>query len=74
MADKYLIVMMTVLVVTQVIRVTQNTISLIRQNQRIKRGLDRIGDITNEDIEVQKKFYKLACEHLAKQKEDEEYE
>lgn len=70
MAEKYLIVMTTVLVVTQIIRVTQNTIQLVRQNKMIKKEIVRLGDVTDEDIAMHREFYKLGCEYLRKLKED----
>lgn len=70
MAEKYLIVMTTVLVATQIIRVTQNTIQLVRQNKMIKKEIDRLGDVTDEDMAMHREFYKLGCEYLSKLKED----
>lgn len=70
MAEKYLIVMTTVLVATQIIRVTQNTIQLVRQNKMIKKETDRLGDVTDEDMAMHGEFYKLGCEYLSKLKED----
>lgn len=70
MAEKYLIVMTTVLVSTQIIRVTQNTIQLVRQNKMIKKETDRLGDVTDEDMAMHREFYKLGCEYLSKLKED----
>lgn len=70
MAEKYLIVMTTVLVATQIIRVTQNTILLVRQNKMIKKETDRLGDVTDEDMAMHREFYKLGCEYLSKLKED----
>ena len=70
MAEKYLIVMTTVLVVTQIIRVTQNTIQLVRQNKMIKKEIVRLGDVTDEDIAMHREFYKLGCEYLSKLKGD----
>jgi hypothetical protein len=70
MAKKYLIVMTTVLVATQIIRVTQNTIQLVRQNKMIKKETDRLGDVTDEDMAMHREFYKLGCEYLSKLKED----
>lgn len=70
MAEKYLIVMTTVLVATQIIRVTQNTIQLVRQNKMIKKETDRLGDVTDEDMDMHREFYKLGCEYLSKLKED----
>lgn len=70
MAEKYLIVMTTVLVANQIIRVTQNTIQLARQNKMIKKETDRLGDVTDEDMAMHREFYKLGCEYLSKLKED----
>lgn len=70
MSEKYLIVMTTVLVATQIIRVTQNTIQLVRQNKMIKKETDRLGDVTDEDMAIHREFYKLGCEYLSKLKED----
>lgn len=70
MSGKYLIVMTTVLVATQIIRVTQNTIQLVRQNKMIKKETDRLGDVTDEDMAMHREFYKLGCEYLSKLKED----
>lgn len=70
MAEKYLIEMTTVLVATQIIRVTQNTIQLVRQNKMIKKETDRLGDVTDEDMAMHREFYKLGCEYLSKLKED----
>lgn len=70
MTEKYLIVMTTVLVATQIIRVTQNTIQLVRQNKMIKKETDRLGDVTDEDMAMHREFYKLGCEYLSKLKED----
>lgn len=70
MAEKYLIVMTTVLVATQIIRVTQNTIQLVRQNKMIKKETDRLGDVTDEDMAMHRECYKLGCEYLSKLKED----
>lgn len=62
--------MTTVLVATQIIRVTQNTIQLVRQNKMIKKETDRLGDVTDEDMAMHREFYKLGCEYLNKLKED----
>lgn len=70
MSEKYLIVTTTVLVATQIIRVTQNTIQLVRQNKMIKKETDRLGDVTDEDMAMHREFYKLGCEYLSKLKED----
>ena len=64
--NTYLAIITTVLVITQVIRLIQNSISLQRQNKQLK----DIPNITNEDIEMQKKAYKLIVERL--EREDKE--
>lgn len=48
--EKYLAVITTVLVATQVVRIIQNTISLARQNRLIKAQLDEVGEVTDDDI------------------------
>ena len=60
----YLAIITTVLVLTQVIRIVQNTISLNKHNKMINAELNRIGNISNEDIETQKEAYKLIVDYL----------
>ncbi len=62
--DTYLTIMVTVLVVTQVIRIAQNTIQLHRQNKLIKKEIAHLGDVTQEDFDNQRKAYKLAIEYF----------
>lgn len=64
MAEKYLIIITTVLVVTQIVRVVQNTINLKRQNLIIKRQLREIEDITQKDLETQKQANALIVAYL----------
>lgn len=64
--DTYLTIMVTVLVATQVIRIAQNTIQLHRQNKLIKKEIARLGDVTQEDFDNQRKAYKLAIEYFEK--------
>ena len=66
--NTYLAIITTVLVITQVIRLIQNSINLQRQNKQLK----DIPNITDEDIEMQKKAYKLIVERL--EREDKENE
>lgn len=49
--NTYLAIITTVLVITQIIRLLQNTISLNRQNKLIKAQLDEIGEITDDDLD-----------------------
>lgn len=71
--NTYLTIMVTVLVATQIIRITQNHISLFRQEKRIKEDLAWIKDtdIKKRDFEIQREVYmmlhnKLTAEAQAK--------
>ena len=70
----YLTIITTVLVLTQIIRVTQNHISLRRQNKLYKGQMEELLDIDirKEDFETQRKAYKLAIEKMEREKEGEE--
>lgn len=52
----YLAIMTTILVLTQVIRITQNAISLFRQERELKKQIGWIKDVevTKEDFEAQR--------------------
>ena len=67
----YLTIMVTLLVVTQIIRVTQNHISLRRQNKAFSKDLQWIkeNEISKKDFEVQRKVFYLLYEKLS-EKED----
>lgn len=60
----YLTIMVTILVITQVVRITQNTIQLHRQNILFKEQLSQLKDVTQEDFDKQKKAYSLAIEYF----------
>lgn len=62
--EKYLTIITTVLVATQVIRITQNTISLRRQNHLIKAQLDELGELTDKDIQRKITIDKMLVEVL----------
>lgn len=62
--DKYLAIITTVLVATQVIRITQNTISLYRQNKLTKAQLEQIRDITDSDVQRKIEVDKMLIELL----------
>ena len=62
--NTYLVIITTVLVLTQVIRIVQNTISLHKHNKMINAELNRLGNISNEDIEIQKEAYRLIVSRL----------
>lgn len=63
--NKYLVIITTALVITQIIRVAQNTMQLRRQTQMMKKQLDRLNDVTNEDLNMQKEAFRLIVKHLS---------
>lgn len=63
--DKYLVIITTALVITQIIRVVQNIMQLRRQTRMMKKQLDRLNDVTNEDLNMQKEAFRLIVEHLS---------
>ena len=68
----YLTIMVTVLVVTQVIRITQNTIQLAMQKKKFDEQLgwlDR-NEVTEEDFETQRKVYKMLYKLLSENDDD----
>ena len=69
--NTYLVIITTALVLTQIVRVAQNTISLHRQNRMIKRSLDGLDDIQQIDIDNQRKMHRLVIAYLEKIKEAE---
>ena len=64
--NTYLTIMVTVLVATQVIRIVQNTISLIRQNRMVKRNVEWIleRDVSKEDFDAQREAFYLLRDYL----------
>ena len=62
----YLTIITTILVLTQIIRVTQNHISLRRQNMLFDKEVGELKDIEvkKEDFEMQRKAYMLIVERL----------
>lgn len=64
--NKYLAIITTVLVLTQIIRVTQNAIQLHRQNTLFKRQLGELADfdVNKADFERQRNAYKLIVKYL----------
>ena len=70
--NTYLAIMTTALVITQIIRVIQNTIQLRRQNVLFKEQLGELAEmkLTERDFETQKKAYRLAVEFFERMQED----
>ena len=69
--NKYLAIITTVLVVTQIIRVAQNHTQLYRQKTLFKKQVGDLADmeIQKADFEIQRKAYRLIVEWLGN-KED----
>ena len=67
--EVYLTIMVTVLVAAQIIRVTQNHISLRRQNKALSKDLQWIkeNEISKKDFEVQRKVFYLLYEKLTEE-------
>lgn len=76
--NTYLAIITTVLVITQIIRLLQNTISLNRQNKLIKAQLDELGEITDNDLnrklEIDKMLVTLLPMILDRYRDDNEHE
>lgn len=70
----YISIILSLILVTQVIRITQNGINLYRQNKAIDKELNRLGGVTNEDLKIQKKAHRLIVnffENIKVDKKDE---
>lgn len=62
--EKYLTVITTILVATQVVRLIQNTLSLRHQTKLVKAQLGQIRDIGDEDIARKIEIDKMLIEVL----------
>lgn len=64
--NTYLTIITTVLVITQIIRVTQNAIQTHRQNVLFKKECESLREIEiqKEDFDLQRKAYQLIVEYL----------
>ena len=65
----YLTIMVTVLVLTQIIRITQNAFQLHRQEKRIEKDLAwiRDNDISQRDFDVQRDCFYLLRDYLERE-------
>ena len=72
--NTYLTIMVTVLVATQIIRITQNAISLYRQEHQIKKTLGWIkdNDVSERDFEIQRAVYMMLYNKLTAEAEEGE--
>ena len=64
----YLTIITTILVLTQVIRITQNHISLFRQEKKIKKtvGWLKDNDVSERDFKVQRQVFYMLYDKLKK--------
>lgn len=62
--NTYLAVITTILVLTQVVRLVQNTINLKRQKQIIDKQLEGLDEVTNDDLVIRRKADKLIIKYL----------
>lgn len=62
--NTYLTIMVTVLVLTQIVRIVQNTIQLHRQYKLFQAQLGQLDDITQEDLDMQRRAYRLIVDYL----------
>ena len=70
---KYLTFITTILVVTQVIRVTQNAISLHRQEKDIKKvcGWLKDNDVSEKDFNIQREVFYMLHDWLSGNRKEE---
>lgn len=60
----YLTMMVTVLVFTQIVRIVQNTIQLRQQYKLFQAQLGQLDNITQEDLDMQRRAYRLIVDHF----------
>lgn len=72
--NTYLAIITTVLVITQIIRVVQNHISLRRTEKEILKNVEWIkdNDISERDFATQKEVFRMLYWKLKEEMEDEE--
>lgn len=71
--DKYTTIITTILVATQVIRVTQNAISLHRQEKDIKKvcGWIKDNDVSEKDFNTQREVFYMLHDWLSGNRKEE---
>lgn len=64
--NTYLTIMVTALVATQIIRITQNAITLHRQNKQINKALPFLKDyyVSDNDLRIQKEVFMMLHDKL----------
>lgn len=66
--NTYLTIITTVLVLTQIIRITQNHIQLWRQNKLFKAQLGQIDNVTQDDLDMQRDVYRMLYAELTERR------
>ena len=74
--NAYLTIMVTVLVATQIIRITQNAIQLHLQNKKIEKAVGWIkdNDVSEHDFEIQRAVYMMLYDKLTAEMQSKETE
>lgn len=68
--NTYLTIMVTILVLTQIVRIIQNTIQLHRQYKLFQAQLGQLDDITQEDLDMQRRAYRLIVDHFERKRSE----
>lgn len=70
--NTYLTIMVTILIVTQIIRIVQNAVSLHRQHQEVLRHIEWFDkrNVSQEDFDIQRECFYLLWKKL---KEEDDY-
>ena len=63
----YLQTVVTLLLLTQIARVVQNGINLVRQRKVFEKSCGQLDDITQQDLENQRYAYRLMIEYYEKE-------
>ena len=66
----YLQIVVTVILLTQLTRAIQNGISLYRQNKTFKEACGQLSDVTQEDMDNQRKAYRLMVAHYEREEKN----
>ena len=68
--NTYLTIMVTILVLTQIVRIIQNTIQLRRQYKLLQAQLGQLDDITQQDLDMQRRAYLLIVDHFERKRSE----
>lgn len=68
--NTYLTIMVTVLVLTQIVRILQNTIQLRRQYRLFQAQLGQLDGITQEDLDMQRRAYCLIVDYFERKESE----